>query len=192
MNRRVAGAPLGAVVVALCAGLLPACGGGSDSTGTGAGGGDEVDLSASGDSAGPLVDLYFPNERGTLSAEGRSLPPWSSPEEGARILIEALLAGPESESLGPPLPEGTTLGSVHLSDLALLYVDLVSTVHPRPPVSGSRMELTSVYSVVDSVLLNLPDVEAIVLLWNGRQLPTFAGHVDTSLPLRADADLVSR
>ena len=190
MNRRATGAPIGAVL-ALGVCLLPGCGDRGGEGGAGGPGFDEVDVSGSAGEA-PLVSLYFPNDRGTLSAESRRLPTWSTPEEGARILIEALLAGPESDALGAPLPEGTALGTVHLSDMALLYVDLVSTVHPSPPVSGSRMELTTVYSLVDSVLLNLADVEAVVLLWNGRQLPTFAGHVDTSLPLRADADLVAR
>ena len=41
-------------------------------------------------------------------------------------------------------------------------------------------------------LLNVPEIESVVLLWNGRQLETFAGHLDTTLPLRSDRDLVRR
>ena len=59
-----------------------------------------------------------------------------------------------------------------------------------PPVSGSQTELLAVYSLVDTILLNVPEMEAVILLWNGRQLLTFAGHLDTSLPLRADSDLI--
>jgi hypothetical protein len=51
--------------------------------------------------------------------------------------------------------------------------------------------MLSVYSLVDTVLLNVPEIEAMVLLWNGRQPQAFAGHVDTSLPLRADRDLIA-
>ena len=145
-----------------------------------------------GSADGASVELYFPDEHGTLSAEARQLAPWTAPGEGARSLLEALLAGPQSEALSAPLPPGTSLGTVHLSAAGLLYVDLLSSEHPRPPLSGSSAELTAVYSLVDSVLLNLPEIRGVVLLWNGRQLPTFAGHVDTSLPLRADADLLAR
>ena len=160
------------------------------------GGGDsgaieEVEVASDGGGV-PWVPVYFPNDRGMLSAEERDLPAWATPEDGARLLIEAVLAGPRSEDLGPAMPDGTTLGVTRLSDAALLYVDLVSTEHSRPPLSGSRMEMASVYSLVDTVLLNIPEIEAVVLLWNGKQLPTFGGHIDTSLPLKADADLVSR
>lgn len=193
MNRRLAGAPPGAVALSLTALLLLCCAG-DDEAGSeeGAAGFEEVELTAPEATLSSQTRIYFPDDRGTLSAEPRALPPWSTPEEGARALIEAVIAGPRSEDLSPPLPDGTSLGSIHLSGSGLLYVDLLSTEHSRPPASGSRMELTTVYSLVDSVLLNIPEIQAVVLLWNGRQLPTFAGHVDTSLPLRADADLVAR
>ena len=193
MSRRAAGALVGAAALLVLALLLLRSGDEEEGLAEpGPGAIAEVEITAGESGDLPLVQLYFPNDSGSLSAESQALEPWSSTEEGARILVEAVLVGPQSETLNAPLPEGTTLGVTHLSDSAFLYVDLVSTEHPRPPVSGSRMELTSVYSLVDSVLLNLPEVEAIVLLWNGRQLPTFAGHLDTSLPLRADADLVRR
>jgi len=152
----------------------------------------EIDLP---EGASPLVPIYFPNQRGTLSPEEQAIGPWSNPEEGARLLIEAVLRGPGLESqpgelLVAPLPSGTALGVTNLSESAHLYINLVSTEHTRPPVGGSQTELLSVYSLVDTVLLNVPEIEAVILLWNGRQLPTFAGHLDTSLPLRADPDLV--
>ena len=193
------GAPPGAVVLlALVPMLVLGCSGRDDDSARATPGGDnataEIEITAPGD-AGPLVPIYFPNLEGTLSAEQWPIGPWSHPEEGARLLIEAVLRGPSMESqlgelLVAPLPPGTTLGVTNLSPSAHLYVDLVSTEHTRPPVGGSQTELLAVYSLVDTVLLNVPQIEAVILLWNGRQLPTFAGHLDTSLPLRADPDLV--
>ena len=43
--------------------------------------------------------------------------------------------------------------------------------------------MLSVYSIVNTVLLNIPEISAVVLLNNGQQRPTFAGHLDTSRPL---------
>jgi hypothetical protein len=120
----------------------------------------------------------------------RPLNPWSSPESGARVLVEAVLAGPSEPAFASPLPPGTELGVTYLAPSALLYVDLVSSEHTRPPVTGSLEELLSVFSLVNTVLLNTPEIEAVVLLWNGQQHQTFAGHVDTSLPLRPDRDLI--
>ena len=110
--------------------------------------------------------------------------------EGARTLLLAVLAGPTDPSLSAPLPPEASLGPVHLTEGGVLYVDLVSTQLSRPPSTGSQMERLSIWSLVDTVALALPEVKSVVLLWNSRQLSNFGGHVDTSLPLPADRDLI--
>lgn len=136
------------------------------------------------------VSIYFPDANGLLSAEEWQVPSWAETEDGARLLLEALLAGPRSETLSAPLPEEVTLGQVHLSPTSILYVDLVSTSLGSPPASGSQMEMMSVYSMVNTLMLAIPEIEAVVLLWNGRQLVSFGGHLDTSLPLVVNRDLL--
>jgi hypothetical protein len=137
-----------------------------------------------------MVAIYFPDNNGLLSAEERGVIRWSTPETGARRVLETLIAGPESESLFSPLPAEVTLGPVHLSPQSVLYVDLVSKILSAPPTTGSQMEMMTVYSLVNTLMLAIPEIESVVLLWNGRQPPSFGGHVDTSLPLRADRDLI--
>ena len=136
------------------------------------------------------VAIYFPDENGLLSAEERSLAAWTTPEGGAERVLEALLAGPENERLFSPLPAEVTLGPVHLTPQSVLYVDLVSKTLSAPPTTGSQMEMMTVYSLVNTLMLAIPEIESVVLLWNGRQPPSFGGHVDTSLPLRTDRDLI--
>ena len=41
------------------------------------------------------------------------------------------------------------------------------------------------------MLLNVGEARAVVLLWNGRQRKSFAGHLDTARPLVANPDLVA-
>ncbi len=144
---------------------------------------DEDDLEPAG--------IYFPDQEGTLRREERLVRPAASNEERARAVIEGVLAGPTDPSLGTPFPEGVRLGVTYLSPAAILYVDLESEEHDRPPPTGSLEELLSVYSLVNSVLLDSEEIEAIVLLWNGQQPKTFAGHLDTSLPLGPDRDLIA-
>lgn len=139
---------------------------------------------------GVSVSLYYPNSSGTLSAEEREVAAWETPEQGAAILLRALLQGPTTDALVRPLPETVDVGEIYLTPSGQVYVDLVSTEMNRPPLSGSQEELVTVFSLVDTVLLNLPEIEGMIVLWNGRQLPTFAGHVDTSLPLQAERDLI--
>lgn len=54
------------------------------------------------------------------------------------------------------------------------------------PAMGATEELLAVYSLVNSLTANNLGVDRVVLMWNGEQRPTFAGHIDTTRPLVAD------
>ena len=109
---------------------------------------------------------------------------------------------PESiEQLLPALPAGVGLLEVELLD-GVAYVDLTTVevgsgtgstrASDRPavflerPAMGLTEELLAVYSLVNSLTANNLGIDRVVLMWNGEQRPTFAGHVDTTRPLMAD------
>jgi spore germination protein GerM len=131
-------------------------------------------------------NLYFPAGGGGLRAEPRELQVTEAPKDRIRKVVEALLAGPKAPGLARPFPEGVTLGSVQLGRDGIAYVDLRWPDHPDPPAGGSTEEIQRVYSVVDSVALNVPQASRVVLLWNGSQRETFSGHLDLSRPLVPD------
>jgi spore germination protein GerM len=162
-------------------------------------------LSSRGDESGPTVltesgeeilagealtlRLYFPGDSGRLVAEERQIPS-ASGADLLRATTAEVLAGPSASNLFAPFPEGTEAGTVFVSEGGIAFVDLVST-RPNPPSSGSRDEMLSVYSIVNSLLANLPEIQAVVLLWNGQQRPSFAGHLDTGRPLTANESLLA-
>ena len=74
---------------------------------------------------------------------------------------------------------------------SVAYVDLRSPDHPDPPGGGSSEEIQRVYSLVNTIVLNVPQASAVVLLWNGVQRETFAGHLDLTRPLAADRELAN-
>ena len=141
--------------------------------------------------------IYFPGADGRLHAETLELAPSQEPAASAARLVEALLAGPKEEGLWRPLPEGVSLGRTYLLAAAedaaevTVIVDLVTADGTRPS-TGSKNELLMLYSLVNTVLLNVEEADRVVLLWNGRQASTFAGHVDTTRPLGPAADLIAR
>ena len=137
------------------------------------------------------VELYFPGRGNRLHAEERLLPAVEPAEERVRLLAEALLAGPAGGGLTAPLPAGVSLAGVHVDDDAVVYLDLNPAEGGGRLAWGSKKELLAVYSLVDSILLNVPEVERVVLLWSSQQRPTFAGHVDTSRPLGPDSSLIA-
>lgn len=137
------------------------------------------------------VELYFPGKGGRLYREPRDIPAAEDLAERVRILAQAVLTGPETTGLGLPLPSGTTLSGVDIGESGVVYIDLAGEAGQPPPPSGSRQEMLMVYSLVDSVALNLEEVEQVVLLWNGTQPSTFAGHLDTTRPLVPDTSLLA-
>ena len=136
------------------------------------------------------VALHFPAIDGMLHVERREmeLPAGDSPRLSA--IVGALLGGSQRQGLLAPFPEGVGVGGVLLDPAGILYVDLVAPELPDPPPSGSALEMMRVYSVVNTALANEERARAVVLLWNGKQRQTFAGHLDTMRPLVANRALV--
>jgi len=135
--------------------------------------------------------LYFPGEGGYLHPEERELAVPADPRGRARAIVLALLDGPRTGGLYPPFPEGVGLLDLYLAADGTAFVDLGAEDRQDPPSGGSLAEMMMVYSVVDSLALNLPEVDRVSLLWNGLQRETFSGHLDTSVPLAPAEDLVA-
>jgi len=135
--------------------------------------------------------LYFPGADGRLHPEPRRVESAADPVARVRALVGELLAGPRTGALVRPLPEGTALGAVLVTTDKVAYVDLRGAAGAGPPPSGSTQETATVYSLVDSVALNVPEAERVALLWNGVQPESFAGHLDLTHPLAADRSLAA-
>lgn len=130
-----------------------------------------------------VARLLFPSTSGALEAEDREIPRSQDPALLARAILEQLVIGPNRPGSYRGLPEDVVIGNIVLEADGRISVDFESEIHPSPPPSGSHDEYLTLYSIVDSLAQNIPSVRSVVVLWNGRQPPTFGGHVDTSHPL---------
>jgi len=136
---------------------------------------------SSGKAAAVPFELWVPDGIG-LRVERRELQVTEAPKDRIRRITEALLAPlPDKSRL---FPEGVALAGVQLSEDGTAYVNLVWEGHEEPPPSGSTEEMQRVYSLVNSITTNVPEARQMVLLWNGQQRLSFAGHLDTSAPLK--------
>jgi hypothetical protein len=139
-----------------------------------------------------VATLLFPAADGKLHAEPRPLQLPVEADRRVEAVIGALLGGPKSSELAPVLPPGVTLTDCYVDRNGVAYLDLGSKELPDPPPSGSDLELLRIYALVDTVTGNEPRVRSVVLLWNGAQRATFAGHVDTTRPLLPDSRWLQR
>ena len=107
----------------------------------------------------------------------------------ARALVEAQLAATPPDPLALTIPAGTQLRGLYISDKNEAFVDLDETVRAKHP-GGSMNELLTVYTIVNVITTNLPEVQSVQLLIDGREVDTLAGHVDLRRPLRKNESLI--
>ena len=106
--------------------------------------------------------------------------------QGRQILITQL--EPPPSPYISAIPAGTTLRAFYVTDRGDAFVDLsgIATGHP----GGSLTELLTVYAIVNAVTANLPAVQRVQILVDGKEVDTIAGHVDIRRPLARDTTLV--
>lgn len=144
---------------------------------------------ATGESRVSEAYLYFADPRTEyLSAETRSLSHSPGPAALARAIVEALIVGPASDR-ARTIPEQTVLDGIYIDDVATAYVDLSAAVVDAHP-GGAHSELMTVFSIVNSLILNVPQIKRVKLLVGGRDASSLAGHIDLRQPLTANMLIV--
>jgi spore germination protein GerM len=133
--------------------------------------------------------LFFASADGlTLVPVEQEIPLAQGTVAQARALLEAQLAATAPDSLSTTIPQGTKLRGVYVSERNEAFVDLDGTVRAKHP-GGSMNELFTVYTIVNAVAANLPDIQQVQLLIDGHEVDTLAGHVDLRRPLRKNESL---
>jgi hypothetical protein len=142
--------------------------------------------------AGPRIKatLFFASEDGRrLSGVEADVPLAQDPVAQIRAIVETLLTTAPPAPLAATIPSGTTLRGVYLSQRNEVFVDLDATVRTAHP-GGSLQELLTVYSLVNTIVVNLPTVTEVQILINGQEADTLAGHMDLRRPLRKNESLI--
>ena len=125
--------------------------------------------------------LFFVAEDGTaLAPIVREVPYGESTVEQARQILNAQIHTPDGQVSA--IPAGTNVRSLFLGAKGEMYVDLspeVATAHP----GGSLDEALAVYAIVNALTTNLPDVTAVQILVDGKEVDSLAGHIDLREPL---------
>jgi germination protein M len=127
------------------------------------------------------VRIYFPNASGTgLGCEYRTVT-LSDDSSAERLVMDALLSGPESENLAPALGADCVLLSVYTSG-DICTVSFAEGFLSNESLSDTQIKL-SIYSIVNS-LTSLSEVTGVQFLIEGKPIQSIGG-TDTSLPLSA-------
>ena len=133
--------------------------------------------------------LYFADRDSYhLISEQRVVTHTEDAVDYARSIVEAIIKGPQN-SLVPTIAPGTELRAIYIIPAGVCYVDLSQAVKEKHP-GGCNSELLTIYSVVNSLILNVPEIKSVKLLIGGKEVRTLAGHIDLEFPLEAEMLLI--
>ncbi|HEY8233500.1 MAG TPA: GerMN domain-containing protein [Vicinamibacteria bacterium] len=136
------------------------------------------------------VRLYFEAaDKDGLLPEERDVAFSPDLAQQLRTVVEELAKGPTS-GLVPTLPQGTRVIDVFVLAHGVACVSLSGEIAAGLP-GGSRAELLTVYSIVNTIVTNFPAVSRVQLVLNDQLATTLAGHVDLGRPLPPDMTLVA-
>lgn len=135
--------------------------------------------------------LYYVADDGvSLAPTNRTVSYGATPAEQARRLIEAQVAAPPG-GLVSPVPAGTTVRAVFLTDTHEAYVDLGGAIRSGHP-GGALDEALTVYAIVNALTVNLPEITAVQILVDGREVDSLRGHIDLRAPLGRANDWIQK
>ncbi|MBI3583245.1 MAG: GerMN domain-containing protein [Nitrospinae bacterium] len=87
------------------------------------------------------------------------------------------------------IPDGVRVNGARLEEDGTLFVDFSKELKERHP-GGSWAEMLTIYSIVDTIIKNFPDIKRVKILIEDEEIETLAGHIDTRLPLTENKDIV--
>ena len=126
---------------------------------------------------GRKVHLYFADQKGSyLQAEERKVLAEDT-ISAIEAIINALVEGPDNPKLVSTIPAGSRLLHIFVTDDGTAYLDFNSELFRLHP-GGVTAERLTLYAIVNSLVLNLEEVERVQLLFEGKPASTLNGHVD--------------
>ena len=135
------------------------------------------------------IHLFFTDDRNYyLRAEKRTIPMLGDPVSDGRQIVTQLLQGPK-EGLHRIVPAETQLRSFFVTPDGTAFADFTDALRDQHP-GGARAELLTVFGIVNSLILNIQEIKQVVILIEGQEALTLAGHIDTRYPYEADMLLI--
>jgi hypothetical protein len=136
------------------------------------------------------VKIFYPPASGQvlLTAEDQTIFQSAEIANRARQILQKLQEGPSSQEMLPSLPMDTKVEELFISEQGLAIIDFTNTISTNHP-GGILNEQATIYSVVNSLAYNLPEIQQVKILIGGTEKETLAGHCLLLLPLAMDLSI---
>jgi len=136
--------------------------------------------------------LFFPSAKGDPLLLAEDVTIFKSDQVGnrARQILQKLQEGPHSEGVFPALPKDAKFQDLFISETGTAYVNFSNALETNHP-GGVLNELATIYSIVDSLTYNLPEIKDVKILIGGVEKETLAGHCLLLLPFTTDLSITN-
>jgi spore germination protein GerM len=136
------------------------------------------------------VSLFFQDaDSDQLVRERRKIFQTNSLTDQAKQIVVELIEGPRDQDLLPTIPQQTRVLGLYMDRHGTAYVDLsheLVSLH----LGGSAEELATIFSLVNSLTFNLPDIKRVHILVDGEERDTLKSHLDLRRDFVQDLSIV--
>jgi len=137
------------------------------------------------------VLLYFSDREGEyLIGERREILKKNALKEEAKETVVELIKGPQGRLLRT-VPPRTKVLNLQINEAGLAKVNFSQALSKDHP-GGSSAEMMTVYSIVNSLSLNFPQIKRVQILIDGKPIETITGHLSLKQPVSPKPDLIKR
>ena len=138
------------------------------------------------------VKVFYPAAAGDtlLLGEEQTIFKSADVSNRARQILQNLQTGPQANTMLPPFPKDTKVQDIFISEQGTAFIDFSDTLATAHP-GGVLNELSTIYSIVDSLTYNLPEIKQVKILIGGVEKETLAGHCLLLLPLDMDLSITN-
>lgn len=135
------------------------------------------------------INLYFSNyDDELLIPEVREIYKTKDVINQAKQAIVELIKG-SYEGLMPTVSKGTHLRELYIDRNGCAYVDFTEEISLNHP-GGSWTEFITIYSIVNTLTINFPEIVKVQILIEGESAQTLTGHIDISKPLTKNKQII--
>ncbi|MFB3887570.1 MAG: GerMN domain-containing protein [Thermodesulfobacteriota bacterium] len=137
------------------------------------------------------IVLYFSDGEGEyLIGEKREIWKKEDVEEEAEEAVNELIKGPKGKLIRT-LPSQTRLLNLELGGEGVAKVNFNKALSKDHP-GGSSAEMMTLYSIVNSLTFNFPQIKQVQILIDGKPVETIAGHLSLKRPISPNSKLIKK
>jgi len=136
--------------------------------------------------------IFFPAASGSalLTAEDDTIFKSAEVVNRAKQILQKLQDGPQSNAMYTSLPKDTKVQDIFISDQGVAFIDFSNAISANHP-GGFVNELTTIYSIVNSLTYNIDEIKQVKILVGGVEKETLAGHCLLLLPIEMDLSITN-